>query len=513
MACGEPFGFAKRSRNSRSRRNLAAMKFTFVADSKSLISADHLLVLARASDFGPRSQLQSKLQKLLDKALAATAMQLGKEANVGLLGGSATSLSGKGKRLTIGVLPTNVSRHATVTRAESIRKLTASAGFGGSAKNAVLILIDAEDHQVAACNAIGRALPDFSMKSRRKTGGSVAIACALHKGTFVKTNAITKDIVERAREASRFVDTPPTDLDPASFATAAKKLLRAVPGIKVTEIVGDALLKKKLGGIHAVGRCAKSAPRMLIARANVGKKGKHIALVGKGVTYDTGGLHIKGRGGMETMKADMGGSAAVLGAFLALARHHKSSPITLLMCLAENAIGPIAYKPDDVITMHSGKTVEINNTDAEGRLLLADGCSYAARVLNCDIVLDAATLTGAQGVATGNHFAAVICNDESVEAALCSAGQASGDMVWPLPFAPEFYRSEFASPIADMRNSVKNRSNAQVSCAAEFIHWNIDGSKAKWGHVDLAYPAFRMNRGTGFGVALLFDAVRRLAKR
>ncbi|HIE70296.1 MAG TPA: leucyl aminopeptidase family protein, partial [Planctomycetes bacterium] len=301
--------------------------------------------------------------------------------------------------------------------------------------------------------------------------------------------------------------------DPAAFATAAKKLLRAVPGVKITEIVGDALLKKKLGGIHAVGRCAKSAPRMLIATANANKSGKHIALVGKGVTYDTGGLHIKGRGAMETMKADMGGAAAVLGAFLALARHHKTSRVTLIMCLAENAIGPIAYKPDDVLTMHSGKTVEINNTDAEGRLLLADGCSYAARILGCDIVLDAATLTGAQGVATGNHFAAVVCNDQGIEQALVDAGRDSGDLCWPLPFAPEFYRSEYASPIADMRNSVKNRSNAQVSCAAEFVHWNLDGSKAKWGHVDLAYPAFRMNRGTGFGVALLFAAVKRLTKR
>jgi probable aminopeptidase NPEPL1 len=494
------------------------MKFTFATDSKPLIAADHLLVLATAAGFGPRSSLRSTLEKLLNKQLAELAMKLGKEAAVGLLGGSASSLTANHNRLTVGVLPTSVSRHATNTRAESIRKLTASAGLKPSsaktgAKNAVLIMLDEEDHQLAACNAIGRALPDFTLKSRKKTNGSVAIACAMSTGKFVKVSSATKDVVQRAREAARFVDTPPTDLDPASFATAAKKLLRAVPGVKVSEIVGDALLKKKLGGIHAVGRCAKSAPRMLIATTNATKKGKHIGLVGKGVTYDTGGLHIKGRGGMETMKADMGGSAAVLGAFLALARHNKNTKITLIMCLAENAIGPIAYKPDDVLTMHSGKTVEINNTDAEGRLLLADGCSYAARTLGCDIVLDAATLTGAQGVATGSHFAAVISNDDRVEQALCKAGKSSGDSCWPLPFAPEFYRSEFASPIADMRNSVKNRSNAQVSCAAEFIHWNLDGCKAKWGHVDLAYPAFRMNRGTGFGVALLYDTVHQLTSR
>ena len=489
------------------------MKFTFAADSKPLIAADHLLVLVHQEDLGPRKQLLAKLSKLLTKPLAELAVQLGKEASVGLLGGNATSLTAKGNRITVGVLPSKISRHATEACAESVRKLTAAAGLRNGGKNAVLLMLRDEGHSLASCNAVGRALPDFTLKSRSKSTGSLAIACALPNGKLLRTDATTKDIVQRAREAARFVDAPPTDLDPAAFATAAKKLLRAVPGVKVTEIVGDALLKKKLGGIHAVGRCAKSAPRMLIATVNASKKGKHIALVGKGITYDTGGLHIKGRGAMETMKADMGGAAAVLGAFLAIARQHKTSRVTLIMCLAENAIGPIAYKPDDVLTMHSGKTVEINNTDAEGRLLLADGCSYAARTLGCDIVLDAATLTGAQGVATGSHFAAVVCNDEGVQRALTDGGRDSGDLCWPLPFAPEFFRSEFASPIADMRNSVKNRSNAQVSCAAEFVHWNLDGSKAKWGHVDLAYPAFRMNRGTGFGVALLFAAVKRLAKR
>lgn len=484
------------------------MKFTFVADSKQLLAADHLLVVAPAATFGPRSRSLSSLTKLLDKATAEMVMQLGGGVGVGLLGGSATSLLGK-KRVTVGVLPDKVSRHASETRAESVRKLTAAAGVS-TGKNAVLLCLDEAEHQIAACNAVGRALPDFTMKSRKKAPASLAIACALPKGTFVKIDALTKDVVQRAREAARFVDTPPTDLNPGAFATAAKKLLRAIPGVKVSEVVGDALLKKKLGGIHAVGRTARSAPRMLVATVNPSKK-QHIALVGKGVTYDTGGLHLKGRGAMETMKADMGGSAAVLGAFLALARHHKKSKLTLIMCLAENAIGPNAYKPDDVLTMHSGKTVEVNNTDAEGRLLLADGCSYAARVLKADTVIDAATLTGAQGVATGVHFGAVVSNDDDVEAALCEAGRSSGDQCWALPFAPEFYRSEFASPIADMRNSVKNRSNAQVSCAAEFIHWNVDGSDARWGHIDLAYPAFRMNRGTGYGVALLVDAVRRLS--
>src|SRR5690606_22564338 len=143
-------------------------------------------------------------------------IQLGKATSVGLLGGNATSLASTGKRLTIGVLPATVSRHATATRAESIRKLTQAANLGAEANNAVLLMLDEAGHQVAACNAVGRALPDFSMRSNKPKVGSLAIACALASGTFVKVEAATKDLVQRAREASRFVDMPPTDLDPAA---------------------------------------------------------------------------------------------------------------------------------------------------------------------------------------------------------------------------------------------------------------------------------------------------------
>ncbi|MEZ6037124.1 MAG: leucyl aminopeptidase family protein [Planctomycetota bacterium] len=491
------------------------MKLTFAADRRALTSADHLLLLAPAAAFGPRPKHPGVMARLCGERLATLAQKLGKATSAGLLGASATTLVDGDQRLTVGVLPDRVSRHGTASRAEAVRKLTAQAGLGGAARPAVLVLVDDAAHALAVANAVSRALPELTYKTgAKRKATTLALACHTVDGAAAALSAVDRDVVQRGREAMVFVDTPPTELDPATFATAARKLLRAVPGVKVQEIVGPGLLAKKLGGVHAVGRCARSAPRVVIATAHQptakgGKKGPHVALVGKGITYDTGGLHLKGRGAMETMKADMGGGAAVLGAFLALARHHKR-PLSLVLCLAENAIGPAAYKPDDVLTMHSGKTVEINNTDAEGRLLLADGCSYAARVLKADVVLDAATLTGAQGVATGDHFASVISNDHDVEQALCDAGRSSGDLCWPLPFAPEFFRSEFASPLADMRNSVKNRSNAQVSCAAEFVHWHIDGTGVRWGHVDLASPAFRGDRGTGFGVALLHDAVRRL---
>lgn len=485
------------------------MKLAYAKKPADLAGAGHLLVLAPKTSFGPRARAAGAFAKWLEKPLQVLAQELGAEASPGLLGGGSTSRTSLGTRLSVGALA-EPSRHNAPSRAEGIRRLCAASGLGGSKSAAVLVVLDDAEHAMAAANAIGRALPTFTAKSHAKAEGTLTIALVLANGTPVSVDATTKAVVAEARAAAHLVDTPPTELDPAAFAAAAKRTLRSVRGVRVKELVGDALLRAKLGGMHAVGRCARSAPRLLIAEVGP-KRGPHVALVGKGVTYDTGGLHLKARGAMETMKSDMGGAAAVLGAFAVLAAQKPRHRLSLLLCLAENAIGPAAYKPDDVLTMHSGKTVEINNTDAEGRLLLADGCSYAARVLGADVVLDAATLTGAQGVATGDLHAAVISNDEGVEQALCAAGRATGDLCWPLPFAPELYRSEFASPIADMRNSVKNRSNAQVSCAAAFVHWHLDGTKVRWGHVDLASPAFRSDRGTGFGVALLVETVRRLA--
>jgi len=186
----------------------------------------------------------------------------------------------------------------------------------------------------------------------------------------------------------------------------------------------------------------------------------------------------------------------------------------MILCLAENAVDANSYKPDDVLRMHSGKTVEINNTDAEGRLLLADGVSWAARELQADVVIDAATLTGAQLISTGLVHAAVISNDAELEALAVAAGRASGDLCHPLPFAPELYRQEFSSPIADLRNSVANRMNAQTSCAAQFIYEHIaDAPRARtrrWCHIDLAGPSFPKDRGTGFGVALISRLVSAL---
>lgn len=468
----------------------------------------HLLVLAPAS--------LGRSKDLLAMAPEHVPIQLLRGILQSLHGGAPKSgthvihhIEG-GRTIEFAALPDSVSRHNSPSRAEAIRRASM---MSASSADFVVIVVDDPAHALASLNALGRALPVLSLKSsrQRKTKRRVLALVTDPSGNPIPISATVVTTVDATRQAARLVDMPPTDLDPEALAREARKALSGIGGIKISEIKGKSLLAKGLRGIHAVGRCAVSEPRLLIASIGASSSiGPHIALVGKGLTYDTGGLHIKARGGMETMKGDMGGAAAVLGAFRVIAQHLPNARVSMLLCIAENAIGPNAYKPDDVLEMHSGKTVEINNTDAEGRLVLADGVSYAARVLQADIILDAATLTGAQLVATGLNHAALVSDDERLEEIFVRSGRSSGDLVHPLPFAPEFYMPEFKSPLADMRNSVKDRNNAQSSCAAVFIHAHLEGTNTRWAHVDLAGPSYRDQRGTGYGVALLSTVVGEL---
>jgi probable aminopeptidase NPEPL1 len=494
------------------------MRIHFAKGTAALSPTAPILVVARASFLS--SDNAKLLTKHLGSDVAKAIRALGQRTKPGLLGaiGNTVLLEGKEPRdVAVGVLADAVAEHNSPTRAESVRKVVAAwapvAAHGGE----VVVVLEDETHLLAAANAIARALPLFQRKAQNKQPrreAAITVHFVDEDGAALDVPGRVEAIVEHARRAALLVDMPPSELDPAKLTAAARDVLSKLRSVKVQVIEGQELLRRGFGGIHAVGRAAKAPPRMLVASAkahNGGKHPLHVALVGKGVTYDTGGLHLKARGMMEGMKSDMGGAAAMLGAFAVLAQAKLPIQLTLVLCIVENAIGPDAYKPDDILTMHSGKTVEINNTDAEGRLILADGLSYAALDLGAEVLIDAATLTGAQLVATGNLHAAVVTNDAKLQDVLHQAGRHTGDLTWPLPFVPEFYKAEFSSPVADMRNSVKNRSNAQSSCAATFLHWHIEETKARWAHIDLAGPAFVGDRGTGFGVALVVDAVQRLA--
>ncbi|CAI5724028.1 unnamed protein product [Peronospora farinosa] len=190
----------------------------------------------------------------------------------------------------------------------------------------------------------------------------------------------------------------------------------------------------------------------------------------------------------------------------------------VLVCLShvpEGAeVGLDSMRVDDVLAMYSGKTVEVNNTDAEGSLVLADGVAYAVKHLNPKVIVDMATLMGARSIATGNRIGAVYTNDGSLEELAVKAGKVSGDLVHSMPYAPEFHRLGFTSNIANMKNSVKNRANAQVSCVGQFIanHLGDFEHTGKWLHVDMAFPVFTSDdeRSTGFGVAFIQSLLKEI---
>ncbi|MCB9716361.1 MAG: leucyl aminopeptidase family protein [Myxococcales bacterium] len=483
---------------------------SYARNTKALLKGAHDLLF-----IAPARRLDAKhMPRVLGRRLDAIVRDLASDMSPGDRGSVCSTLGAEGLRwVHVAMLPDAQSRYNSPARAEAIRSTVSQAGLGHKGKVAVVLLLEDPAHALAAVGAVSRALPAYSMKAKAPTL-RVQILAVDPKGEPIPIDDHVRHTVRFAREAAQMVDTPPTELDPAGFSRAAHEALAELPGVGIQEIVGEALVEHGLMGIHSVGRAALSAPRMLVASYDPGDAEHHVALVGKGVTFDTGGLHIKARGMMEGMKSDMGGAAAVLGAFRSLVRGGCRHKLSLVLCMAENAVSSGSYKPDDVLRLHSGKTVEINNTDAEGRLLLGDGVSWAARELEADVVIDAATLTGAQLVSTGLLHAAVISNDAELEAIAVRCGLTSGDMTHPLPFAPELFRQEFSSPIADLRNSVANRMNAQTSCAAQFVYEHLaDAPRARsrrWCHIDLAGPSFPKDRGTGFGVALIAEMVRAL---
>ncbi len=439
------------------------------------------------------------------------------DAKPGDLGGIAQTYGPDGapRRLVVAALPDAVSRHNSPSRAESIRHCVDAAKVNG--KNAaVVIRVDDASHYVAAAIAVARCLPVFDATTKKADDAKkakssvVSVAICGPDGAAIAPTAEAELTVEMVRFVGRLVDTPTQEMKTADFEREARAALAGVKGVKVTAIVGDALLEHGMGGIHGVGRTA-TVPRLLVMEYVPAKKAKKtVALVGKGIVYDTGGLNLKISGSMENMKCDMGGAAAVLGAFKVLAKTGYPNRVVGLACLAENAIGPDSYRSDDILKLHSGKTVEINNTDAEGRLVVADGVSYAARDLKADVIVDIATLTGAALICTGNAVSCTVSNRGSLEKLSVECGRATGDLTFPLLWMPEFHKQEFASKVADMRNSVKDRMNAQSSAAGVFIHNHIEDTGKPWLHLDIAGPAFRSGRGTGHGVALMAEIARRI---
>lgn len=447
---------------------------------------------------------------LLPAAASKTWIAMLDAISPGDAGASASTFVGDdGERLIAAVLPDACSRHNTPTRAHAIAKLVGDA-TPSSGEIAVIVAIEEAAHAIAAASAVARALPLFSRKTSEQKARRVRVA--LLAGDEGKIDLDRVEIIADAvRTAARLVDTPTNELHTDAFVDFARSTAAKL-GVEITVLQGAAVANAGLGGLWAVGKAAARPPALVVLQytpPEVAPDAKTIAWVGKGIVYDTGGLSLKTKEGMPGMKGDMGGAAAVVCAFTAAVRLGTPHRLVALLCLAENAIGPRAFRNDDIITMYSGKTVEVNNTDAEGRIVVADGVAYAVRHHAPDVIIDIATLTGAQLMATGKRHAAAICNDDDLEAAAIAAGRLTGDLVFPLPYVPEFFRGEFKSPVADLKNSVKDRMNAQPSCAAQFIAEHLGDFNGPWLHLDIAGASDVGERGTGYGVALLVELLDR----
>lgn len=427
------------------------------------------------------------------------------------------------KKIWLAILPTQYSRHNTSSRSHSVSNIVKKY-FTGS-DTAIFLLLDTIQHIFPQACAASRVFPMYSHKSSSRHNCQVDIVIHAPAGSEINPLLLKQvsSVTSSIRLCQRLVDAPPNILHTDKYVEECSQIQKQL-NCQMTMIRGEDLRSQGFGGIYEVGKASDRPPVLIILSSNTPAQpgtvsNKSICLVGKGIVYDTGGLSIKTGGGMVSMKTDMGGSAAVLGAFQSIVQTNvnKSTPVHALLCIAENSVGPTATRPDDIHTLYSGKTVEINNTDAEGRLVLSDGCAYAARHLNPKYIIDMATLTGSQSIATGKKCAAIYCSDEDLEKTAVDVGRATGDLTFPIPYIPEFFKPEFRSEVADMKNSAINRNNALTSCAGQFIGNHIEEFLSpevggKWLHIDMAGPSFESERATGYGVALMYGLVETLSE-
>ena len=357
-----------------------------------------------------------------------------------------------------------------------------------------------------AAIAEGAALGSYSFTEFRgstKSGQKSPLSSITIVTRFANT-AQAKSAIKRAEIIAEqtflirdLVNTPPSSLTPDSFCLRAKKLASKY-GVKV-EVLNEAALRKGgYGGIIGVGQGSINPPRLLHLSYSPAKAKKRFAFVGKGITFDTGGLALKPANGMEAMKADMSGAAAVVAAIFAIAQLKLPIAIDAWAPLAENMVSDTATRPSDVITIYGGKTVEVLNPDAEGRLVLADALIKAAEVGKksggLDAIIDVATLTGAQVVALGSRTSAVMTNDENFSGQFLTAANIAGESFWPMPLPVEL-RASLDSPIADLAN-IGDRMGGML-VAGLFLKEFID-PKTPWLHLDIAGPAFNEKTAHGY---------------
>lgn len=409
-----------------------------------------------------------------------------------------------------------VGTGASLAPSEAAEKLGGTAASKlqvSGEKTAVIDLTGLEfDADAAARVALGAVLRSWrhdryrtKLKTNQKPTLEEIVIVGGGSGAQQRYSQRWAPVAEGVFLTRELVTEPANIIYPETFVDRVRNSVNG-SGLEIEVLDRAAMEKLGMGALLGVAQGSIREARLLILKWNGGGGGQPTAFVGKGVTFDTGGISIKPAAGMEAMKWDMGGAGAVVGAMKALALRKARANIVGICGLVENMPGGNAQRPGDVVTTMSGQTVEVINTDAEGRLVLADAVTYVQRNFKPSTIIDLATLTGAILISLGHEWAGLFANGDELAAKLQQAGEQSGDKLWRMPLADSFDRL-IDSPIADMKN-VGPREGGSIT-AAQFIQRFIENG-VKWAHIDMAGKAWADKPGatyekgaTGFGVRLL----------
>ena len=341
----------------------------------------------------------------------------------------------------------------------------------------------------------------------------------ISSGDLAETASRAGTVAAWTNRARDLVNSPPNELTPERLAERAREIASSVEHVTAEALGPDEIEAQGMGALAAVAQGSDNPARLVVLRYDPPEPAHAdlvLGLVGKAITFDTGGISLKPALHMEDMKGDMAGGAAVIEATGAIAELGLPIRVLTVAAASENMPSGHAYRPGDIVTAANGKTIEITNTDAEGRLVLADALWYA-RQQGATHVLDLATLTGAMEVALGDLYAGVFANDDDWQRQVVDAGEASGDHAWPFPMHPR-YRRYVDSAFADMKNSSDLRQAGAVLAAAFLQEFAGDGP---WAHMDIAGPAFlersrgdymSQRGGTGYGVRLIVELASQLSE-
>ncbi|MCU0262339.1 MAG: leucyl aminopeptidase [Candidatus Nanopelagicales bacterium] len=481
--------------------------------STSLRGADLLVVGIATGPDGPLVAATPALSPEQQSALSVAATSIGatgKADEVLRLPGEAFGLPP--------LMTSGLGDLADAYPAETLRRAAGAALRAASSKAVAVALPTGDDPGRVEAAGLGAFVGAYRYPGKpaggspRPTPTKLTVLVGSTKG--LKPAAARAQVIgEGIHLARRLVDTPPGALPPAALAAEAVAAAAGI-GVEVEVLDEKALRTQGFGGILAVGQGSANPPRLVRMSYAPAGASAHLALVGKGITFDSGGLSLKPPTGMITMKCDMAGAAAVLAGVRAIALLEVPLRVTAYLAIAENMPSGSAQRPGDVITAYGGRTVEVLNTDAEGRLVMMDA------LVRCgadepDAIIDVATLTGAQVVALGSRIAGIMGNDDGWRDEVHASAESAGELSWPMPIADEL-RPSLDSPVADLAN-IGERNGGMMTAAAFLREFVPEG--VPWAHMDIAGPAFvdgapwayNGKGATGYGVRTLVSVAERLA--